>query len=273
MPWKTRTLTHTVRIAAALSIASTAADAQQRMVTATVTNLAPTNSVSFAPLHVGFHRGVFDAFNIGQFPGAAIISVAEGGAGGQWQTDFAAADPTAVRGTIGGLLTPGSSASLSFLVNTAMNPFFTFAGMVVPSNDLFIGNDNPIRLFDAMGNLTTSSIIQTSSQIWDAGSELFDPAAAAFVGNNSLRTPQNSVVAFNFAELKGFNGLTTGAGYQFDSQLTGGQDIYRIDFTSSPVTTVPEPSSVALVSAGLAALGWTARRRRARTRTSDGASS
>ncbi len=247
---------------AVVSVLATHAQAQQRMVTATVTNLAPTNSISFAPLHVGFHRGVFDAFNIGGVPGAAIISVAEGGTGGQWQADFAAADPTATRGIIGGVLTPGASASLSFLVNTGMNPYFTFANMVVPSNDFFLGNDNPILLFDSMGNLTRNTIFQTTNQIWDAGSELFDPAAAAFVGTNSLRSPQNSVVAFNFAELKGFNGLPTAAGYTFDAQLTANQNIYRIDFTSAPVTTVPEPGTVVLLSGGLLAMAWTVRRRR-----------
>jgi hypothetical protein len=239
--------------------------AQQRIVTATVTNLAPTNSIAFAPLHVGFHSGVFDSFNIGQVAGPGIVSVAEGGSGTQWQADFAAADPTATRGTIGGLLLPGASASLTFDVNTGLNPFFSFAAMVVPSNDFFIGNDNPLRLFDDAGNLLISSIFQSSSQIWDAGSEIFDPAAAAFVGNNDLRTPQNSVVSFNFAELAGFNGLTTGAGYVFDSQLEAGQQVYRIDFTSS-VASVPEPSSAALLGAGLLSLVMIARRKRSMTR-------
>jgi hypothetical protein len=130
--------------------------------------------------------------------------------------------------------------------------------MVVPSNDFFLGNDNPLQLFNSSGDLLMSSILQTSNQIWDAGSELFDPAAAAFVGNNDLRTPQNSVVSFNFAELAGFNGLTTGAGYVFDSQLTAGQSVYRIDFTS---VAVPEPNSVALLACGVLALVPLARRR------------
>ena len=145
--------------ASATLISTSAAQAQQRMVTVTVNNLAPTNSISFAPLHLGFHQGGFDAFNNGTAPGAGIISVAEGGAGDVWQANFAAADPTATRGTIGMALTPGQSRSMSFLVNTALNPFFTFASMVVPSNDFFIGNDNPqaFRLFDVGGNLLIHS--------------------------------------------------------------------------------------------------------------------
>lgn len=257
--------TSVLRAATGLVFVASVAHAQSRMVTVTVTNLAAANSIGFADSHVGFHRGVFDAFNIGTTPGAGIISVAEGGAGGQWQTDFAAADPTATRGLIAGALTPGQSRSQSFIVNAGLNKFFTFATMVIPSNDFFLGNDNPtgFRLFDDAGNLLINSITQTSSQIWDAGSEAFSIAGAAFLVNgvNAVRTPQNGLVSFNFTELMGFNGEQTAAGYVFNSGLTAGQAIYRIDFTS--VAVVPEPSSMILLASGLMMLGVAVRRKRA----------
>lgn len=254
-------LAHVPTALLALTALCSAAQAQQVMVTATVTNLAPANSISFAPLHVGFGNGSFDAFNIGQAPGGAIVSVAEGGAGGLWQSAFAAAEPGAVRGTIGGLRLPGSSAAMSFMVDASANPFFTFAAMAVPSNDFFIGNDDPMeyRLFNPVGQLQISSITVKANEVWDAGSEVFDPAAAAFVGNNGLRSPQNSVVALNFAEFFGFNGLSTGAGYVFDSQLNAQSDVYRINFE---VSAVPEPGTYGLLSAGLLAVALVARRRR-----------
>jgi PEP-CTERM motif len=261
MTFKLSTLTQAA-IAAAALFAGASAGAAQVMVTATVTNLAPSNSISFAPLRVGFNKGTFDAFNLGQVAGAPIVSVAEGGSGAAWFPAFAAADPTATLGTVGGLLLPGASASQSFMVDSAINRYFTFGAMAVPSNDFFIGNDSATQyqLLNAAGALQISSITVKANEIWDAGSEVFDPAAAAFVGNNSLRTPQNSVVALNFAEFAGFNGLTTGAGYVFNSQLTKDSNVYRIDFA---VVAVPEPTTAGLLAAGLMGVGVLARRRRA----------
>ena len=74
---------HLAAIAASLSLGS-AAHAAQVNLTITAENLAPTNSISFAPLHFGIHNGSFDAFNIGQVATAPIISVAEGGGGMAW---------------------------------------------------------------------------------------------------------------------------------------------------------------------------------------------
>ena len=238
--------------------------AQAALVNVTVTarSLVARDSVSFAPLRFGFNGGTFDAFNNGTTATAPIVSIAEGGSGSAWFPAFAAADPTATLGTAGGILLPGTTASTTVTVDTAINPFFTFAAMVVPSNDFFIGNDSPtqFRVLDGAGNLLINSIGQTTGDIWDAGSETFDPTAAAFlvIGTNSLRTPQNGVVNRNFSELAQFDGLTTAANYVLNSGLTANQNIYRITFDVSPV---PEPATMAVLATGVIG-AFAARRRR-----------
>jgi len=250
--------------ALSLLLAASAANAAIVRLSITVENLAPANSVSFAGLRFGVHNGSFDAFNNGEVAGQPIISVAERGSGADWFPAFAAAEPNAVLGSVGGALTPGATAtSMTFLVDTMVNPFFTFASMIIPSNDHFIGNDNPMqyRLFDAAGTLLITQIDQRASQIWDNGSEITDPLAAAFlvIGNNALRTAENGVVSFDFQQLLAYNGLTTAAGYVFDSNLAGNTAVYRISFTSA---VVPEPASWAMLIAGFGLTGAAMRRKR-----------
>jgi hypothetical protein len=254
-----------LRIAAAASTAllATAATAAPVQVKVILESLVPANGISFAPMHVGFHNGSFDAFNLGEVATAPIISVAEGGPGTDWFPAFAAAEPQATLGTIAfAPLLPGGMLMKTFVVDPMLNRFFTFASMAVPSNDFFVGNDDPMEygLFDAGGLLAINSITVKAGEIWDAGSEAFDPLNAAFVagGNNDLRTPQHSVVAFNFGELAAFNGMTTAAGYTLDSQLRATDDILRFRFE---VQAIPEPGTYALMLAGLVAVGFTARRR------------
>lgn len=246
-------------LAGLLTLASNAS-AELMSVNVTIRNLAPTNSVSFAPLRLGFGNGTFDSFNNGQTPGAAVVSIAEGGGGADWFPAFAAADPTSVRGSVGGALLPGATASNSFIVDTSSinNRFFTFGTMVIPSNDLFLGNDSPtaFQLFSNTGALLLPTITQTAGQIWDANSELAISANAAFlvVGNNSLREAENGVVAFDRSELSVYNGLVTAAGYTFDSTLlpNNATAVYRIDFA---VSAVPEPNSMALGALVVGGLG------------------
>ena len=260
--------TKSLRLASGLTLLTflglaPASHAGLQHVTVTIKNLAPANSVSFAPLRLGFGNGTFDSFNNGQSAGtpptSAIISVAEGGSGSAWFPAFAAAEPAAITGSVGGALLPGASASSTFTFDTANanNRFFTFANMVIPSNDLFLGNDDPMeyQLFNPDGSLAITTIDQTAGEIWDANSEVADALNAAFIvgGNNSLRTPENGLVAFDRSELSVFNGLTTAAGYTFsDAALINSTPVYRITFSSSAA---PEPGTFVFMAAALGLVG------------------
>jgi len=233
-------------------------------VTLTVQNIAPLQSVAVSALSFAFHGGVYDPFDAGAAPGAPIIPVAELGSGVDWLPAFLAADPTAVVGVSPGPLTPGAfGTTATFLIDTDVNPYFSFGAMVVPSNDHFIGNDDPAgyRLFDTDGNALITQINFTAADIWDAGSELFNVANAAFIEGSdpTQRIEEGGVVTPDFAEFANFAGLTTAAGYTFVPALQPDTAIYRIDFTITPAA-VPEPATWAMMIAGLglagAALRW-----------------
>ena len=229
------------------------ASGQSVEIMVTVENLAPTNSVAFAPLRVGFHSGVYDAFDNGAVASDAIISIAEGGSGSEWFPAFASADPGATLGSVlpdpAGPLLPGGTGTAVFTVDASVNPYFTFGSMVVPSNDYFIGNDSPTayQLFDGSGNLLISEITQFGRDVWDAGSEVDGAFGAAFLqgSSNDDHIDENGVVEFDFADLDVFNGLTTAAGYTFDRQFGADDAIYRISFE-----VVPTPASASLLAMG-----------------------
>jgi hypothetical protein len=247
------------------AVFSSASQAALVDISVSIENLAEENGVSFAPLRLGFHNGTFDAFDNNSTATAAIVSVAEGGSGSEWFPAFAAADPSAVLGTVAnaGPSVPQANAGVNnafsaiatntFRVDSSLNQFFSFANMVVPSNDLFLGNNQPIRLFDDAGNLMINDIFQTGASIWDANSEEANAANGAFIpgADNGARVAENGLIAFDFSELSVFDGLTTAAGYAFDlSTVTRDSELYRISFSVEQVS-VSTPSMLVLFALGL----------------------
>jgi hypothetical protein len=239
--------------------------AQTVKIRVTVENLAPANSVSLAPFRFGFGNGTFDSFDNNQpafllgapdISQAPIVTIAEGGSGSTWFPAFQAAEPNADLNSLfgpGGPFLPGDTSSEVFEIDSS-NRFFTFGTMVVPSNDHFLGNANPMafEVLDTNGNLLLTSITEDASRIWDAGSETENPANAAFLvgGINDQRENENLPVMFNFADLSAFNGLTTAAGYVFDSSLlSANTPVLRISFEQ-----VPEPSSWLMIGASLVSM-------------------
>ncbi|MCA9256046.1 MAG: hypothetical protein KDA33_10435, partial [Phycisphaerales bacterium] len=70
-----------ISLAIGLAVLPQTANAESVDLLVVVENLAPTNSVTFAPLRVGFNSGVYDSFDSGAAASAAIVSIAEGGSG------------------------------------------------------------------------------------------------------------------------------------------------------------------------------------------------
>ncbi|MDZ4756479.1 MAG: spondin domain-containing protein [Phycisphaerae bacterium] len=232
----------------------------------TVENLAPANSISFAPLHLGFHNGTYDPFNAGETATPPIISIAEGGSGSAFFPAFESVQPDAVLGTVvpnpAGPLLPGATASAIFTIDSDSNSYFTFGAMAVPSNDYFIGNDGPqaYALFNESRVFVPVTITQSASDLWDAGSELDGTFGAAFLmgSSNDDHIDENGYVTLDFTDLAVFNGATTAAGYEFDLQLRPKTLVYRIVIELACSADLDRDGNVGAADLGILLGAWNA---------------
>ncbi|MEM9373443.1 MAG: spondin domain-containing protein [Planctomycetota bacterium] len=209
----------------------------------------------FTPVWVAAHNGGFDSYDGGAFSFPGITEVAEIGSTAQITSDFAAS----AAGLAGGVdatvtatsqdapvFSPGESSSFSLDVgDSSVNRYFSYASMLVPSNDLFFANGNPtaIELFDAAGNFLGPRVIEIyGSDLNDNGTEVNSAANdAAFSTNDGQALPEFNVVR-NFFTLDGdqeyidsFLGSTAANGDLITTSFGSGDLIARV--TSRRTTT------------------------------------
>ena len=140
----------------------------------------------------------------------------------------------------------------------ATERFFSFATMVIPSNDGFFGNDDAmgIEVLDVNGNFVFGSPIElTFAQLWDSGTELNDGLGAPFSTNGGTSTDTDEAIALH-AGLDIFDGTGTADGTTINFSNAADSPAFRISLTA-----VPEPSSLAVVGL-LGMVGLVRRNRR-----------
>ena len=277
-----------VRLAAVLALLAACAgrEAHGGQIRITVSNEQASGGFYFTPLWMGLHDGTFDSFN----PGAPAVPafpfiepLAELGDTGAITSAFASSNPGGLQGTLlsGGAppFGPGESAAMDFHVTDPMaQRYLSFGAMIVPSNDLFFGNDDPMayELFDADGKFNgPMTILILGGDVYDAGTEANDPLdGAAFVdGVDAMLGTSTSDPITRFlllpgasADLAALTGLTTANGDTISLPFNADTVIASISIQS-----VPEPSSVLLVSMGAGAVGVAGLVRRRRHRAAPGA--
>ncbi len=245
----------TIAALAALAIGSSGAHAAATTIQVKFQTLGPAG---FAPVTGFFHNGSFDIFTPGTVASAALETLAEVGN----PMPLLATAPAGVsKGTNGAPF--GSNTTVMFNVSVADgNSSFSYAAMLLPSNDWFIGNDNAFDVSSLLNAVAGTSLSFDVSTVWNAGTELEDFAFSAGnplfgipAGNDSLGTAEGGVI-----------GVRTGANpfAAFASQPPG-FDPNSLDFTGGPVgrftlTVVPETGAASLL--GLAGLAALSRRRR-----------
>ena len=190
-------------IAATTQIQSATAAGIYYKVTTTVTNLAPMQGTCQTPVWVGIHDGTFDVYDRDVPASPALERIAEDGTTGPLVEAFAASQGGVVDGVVGSKpICPGESATLSFevLVKPGAKQFFSYTSMVVPSNDAFLANGDPMafKIFDEEGEFVPVIFEDLGSDVLDAGTEMNDeiPANTAFFGQMVPNTgvPENGVI-------------------------------------------------------------------------------
>jgi len=164
----------------------------------TVDNATAPGGVFMAPIWAGIHDGSFDIYNQGQAASAALESLAEDGDSSLLSADFASTAPGGTDGVIigadgvAGPIDSGETASTTLTVNNeSSNRYFSYAGMLIPSNDAFVGNDDAqgIQLFDASGNfLGAKEFTVKGTDVKDAGTEVNTENDAAFINQTAPNT-------------------------------------------------------------------------------------
>ena len=152
--------------------------------TITVDDEAPINGTCVTPVWIGIHDGVFDTYNGNEPLPDFMESLVEDGASGPLVAAFAADDGGVWDGGVGmGPICPGEEATLNFEFEEAAagtKLFVSYASMILPSNDAWVGNGNPMQypIIDESGAFMPVTIDVAGTAVLDGGTEVNDEIRA-----------------------------------------------------------------------------------------------
>lgn len=243
---------------------STAANAAPTRITVQVENVAPMQATFMTPVWVGLHDGAaFDTYN-GNTPASsrpiegsnALESICEDGSTAAISADFTALQATGQQTTIAGPngpLAPGEMASFSFVVDSddPNTRYFSYASMILPSNDFCVSNGSPLAhpLFNDAGEFIAENFFVAGNEALDAGTEVNDevPANTAFFGQASPNTgvDENGNIGTLGSDINDISGfLARGSGGVLDDPRfregdfsQSGYSFLKFKFTAAPAVT------------------------------------
>lgn len=239
--------------------------AQAAPITVIVTNEQGSGGLALTPVLSVLHGGSYDPFDAGAPAANGVEQIAEeGDVGPELRT--LGAEATGVAAAPAGfagapVIEPGESARVVIDVDPIMDRYLTFLSMVIPSNDLFIGNDDPFayEVFDARGAFSFAGPIRvTGGSVWDAGTEVNDGLGAAFStgGGTATGTTDPIALAGDLSSLLGIDAPTGPI-----TSVPGAGDLLATVRVVEGVAPIPLPAGAPLLLLGLGALGLARRSR------------
>ena len=252
-----------------------------------ISHNGPDGGVAITPAWIGFHSGSFDSYNGGLTAQPGLESIAEDGSTALVSSQFLDFDATnggytyvgpgpadalvrtgdlrdqyRVDGTIGSEtgpppIQPGETVSQNFTIRTdGSNRYFSYLSMVLPSNDFFLANGDPLAhdlmsLYDGQGSISFNIGGNNASPVNDAGTEAETYTTSAANGLFSLAggqggpdTPAGSLglPISNVAGPLPLDALNFVEGSQpaLDFNNAG---LYPNGIATVTITAVPEPST------------------------------
>lgn len=158
----------------------------------TIENPAPMLGTALTPMWIAFHEGTFDTYDGGSPTSPELERLAEDGntapLAGLFASQSAGRDATVVADTGIPVIQFGETATFELDLDPSDPRFayFSYASMIVPSNDAYIANGNPMahRIFAKDGSFIGADITVMGTAVNDAGTEVNDeiPENTAFFG-------------------------------------------------------------------------------------------
>ena len=269
-----------------------------------ITNNAPAGGAFLTPVWTGFHDGSFDSYNGGLSAQPGLERIAEDGNTGVISADFlggytyidgssgtdvsarvmsSQAGSARVDGMVGGApIAPGQTVSQDFVIDSSgTNRYLSYVSMVLPSNDYFVANGNPMghdlmSLYGAPAGTSISFDIGLPGTVNDAGTEVNfanisgagDMEDETVAGLGVLGAGYMGQSAPDVGAME--NGVVANVSDPFGSAMSlldahpnlnfNDSSLYPNGLATVTVSVVPEPSSILL--GGLGMLGLIAIRRR-----------
>lgn len=223
---------------------STALPGFSEEVRVTITTAVPADGVFLTPFWVGFHDGSFDTYDRDAAVSAGLERLVEDGNTMPLSDEFSAALADGIQATMagpGGPLFAGDSATMIFDLDASDISYFSYASMVIPSNDAFVSNGNPTvhRIFDPDGNFTPVTFYVLGAEVLDAGTEVNDEleSSTAALGQAApdTGTDENGVVTTHPGHLEGGRILAARDDGQF---IAPGYRLAKVTIDLAPRTRV-----------------------------------